>query len=309
MTPIAEWVDLGLPSGTLWRRMNLGADQPHEAGLYFSWGNTDGHTPGDGYEFTAESYAVTPGASLAHDLQPINDCCAAALGDGWRLPSVSEFRELIDCCEQSVVEIDGHRCFRLQRGEKFLLLPLAGLMGSSGLANYNQQLFTWSSSYNSQDNSYALNSPPDNERLQLTPTVRRAGKSARAVRITLHTPLSLVIEQCMASSSSFYGNYIAFGVAGTLRYLIADWKTPSGDPGNEYGCRVFSNLADIDNPESAALPANQIYITQAGEDAASLAAFIGYYNEDNPKPIAGVISGGSAMSLIEGLLISPTAPV
>lgn len=289
----------------------MGADKPHEPGFYFSWGNTEGHAPDDGYVFSEAAYAVSPGASLLNDLQPANDCCAAALGDGWRLPSASEYQELLDCCETAVVEVEGYRCFRFQRGEESILLPMAGNMVSSGLTNYNRQLFVWSSSYDSQASSISLSSYLESELLHLSATQRRVGKSARAVRIALTTPLSLVIEQCTASSSSFYGKYIAFGVAAadSIRYLIADWKTPSGDPGNEYGCRVFSNLADIDNPESAALPSGQIYLTQAGEETASLAAFISYYNEDNPKPIAGVISGGSAMSLIEGLLISPTAPV
>jgi len=39
--PIA--VDLGLPSGRLWADRNIGASSPEDVGLYFSWGNTDGH--------------------------------------------------------------------------------------------------------------------------------------------------------------------------------------------------------------------------------------------------------------------------
>ena len=32
-----EWVDLGLPSGTLWATCNVGATKPHEYGLYLLW--------------------------------------------------------------------------------------------------------------------------------------------------------------------------------------------------------------------------------------------------------------------------------
>ena len=35
-----EWVDLGLPSGTLWATCNVGADSPEEYGDYFAWGET-----------------------------------------------------------------------------------------------------------------------------------------------------------------------------------------------------------------------------------------------------------------------------
>ena len=35
-----EWVDLGLPSGTLWATMNVGASSPEDCGYYFAWGET-----------------------------------------------------------------------------------------------------------------------------------------------------------------------------------------------------------------------------------------------------------------------------
>lgn len=35
-----EWVDLGLPSGTKWAIMNVGADSPEDYGDYFAWGET-----------------------------------------------------------------------------------------------------------------------------------------------------------------------------------------------------------------------------------------------------------------------------
>lgn len=35
-----DWVDLGLPSGTKWATMNVGADSPKDYGDYFAWGET-----------------------------------------------------------------------------------------------------------------------------------------------------------------------------------------------------------------------------------------------------------------------------
>ena len=35
-----EYVDLGLPSGTLWATCNVGANAPEEYGNYFAWGET-----------------------------------------------------------------------------------------------------------------------------------------------------------------------------------------------------------------------------------------------------------------------------
>ena len=39
-----DYVDLGLPSGTKWATMNVGASKPSDAGLYFQWGDTVGYT-------------------------------------------------------------------------------------------------------------------------------------------------------------------------------------------------------------------------------------------------------------------------
>ena len=37
------YVDLGLPSGTLWATMNVGANSETDTGLYFAWGETTGY--------------------------------------------------------------------------------------------------------------------------------------------------------------------------------------------------------------------------------------------------------------------------
>ena len=35
-----DYVDLDLPSGTLWATCNIGASSPEESGFYYSWGET-----------------------------------------------------------------------------------------------------------------------------------------------------------------------------------------------------------------------------------------------------------------------------
>jgi len=37
-----QYVDLGLPSGTMWAACNIGASAPWEYGDYFAWGETSG---------------------------------------------------------------------------------------------------------------------------------------------------------------------------------------------------------------------------------------------------------------------------
>ena len=53
------YVDLGLPSGTLWPTCNVGADKPTDCGLYFQWGDTVGYTKeqiGKDKQFTWDDY-------------------------------------------------------------------------------------------------------------------------------------------------------------------------------------------------------------------------------------------------------------
>ena len=38
--PSGDWIDLGLPSGLLWAKCNLGATKPEGYGSYYAWGDT-----------------------------------------------------------------------------------------------------------------------------------------------------------------------------------------------------------------------------------------------------------------------------
>ena len=42
-----DYVDLGLPSGTMWATCNVGADKPEDEGLLFQFGRVDGYRFGD----------------------------------------------------------------------------------------------------------------------------------------------------------------------------------------------------------------------------------------------------------------------
>jgi hypothetical protein len=83
--PPKPYVDLGLPSGTLWAKNNLGANSPEEQGDYYVWGYTsNGET--DGF--------MTP------DIQGTQyDIARCLLGNEWCLPNVDQYQELIDNCQ------------------------------------------------------------------------------------------------------------------------------------------------------------------------------------------------------------------
>lgn len=50
-----DYVDLGLPSRTLWATCNLGADSPEDFGDYYAWGETIGYNSGK-VTFTWDTY-------------------------------------------------------------------------------------------------------------------------------------------------------------------------------------------------------------------------------------------------------------
>jgi hypothetical protein len=98
-TPELQSVDLGLPSGTKWANMNVGATAPEEAGTYFAWGET---APKDTY--TKENYAYYDAdadscISLGVSIQGTEyDAATAIMGSDWQMPTFDQMRELLDSC-------------------------------------------------------------------------------------------------------------------------------------------------------------------------------------------------------------------
>ena len=116
-----QYVDLGLPSGTLWATCNVGAIQPYQSGLFFAWGDTEGHgcDVDDGYWFNWENYkwgtvigedtwftkycsdssrgldGFTDGK---YELDPEDDAAYVNWGPQWRMPTKEQFDELRNKC-------------------------------------------------------------------------------------------------------------------------------------------------------------------------------------------------------------------
>lgn len=132
-----EYVDLGLPSGTLWATCNVGATSPYEKGQYFAWGEVEprGDFSWDSYKFF-EGYEVDPNNGEWAVLENIGtDICGTEYdaarhqwGNGWRLPNEQERYELCMLCwtNGSTVE-KGVRGVRLHGpNEHSIFLPICG---------------------------------------------------------------------------------------------------------------------------------------------------------------------------------------
>ncbi len=106
-----EWVDLGLPSGTLWATCNIGANSPEEYGDYFAWGETTGYNSGK-TNFSWETYKyydATWGTITKYctnfnngtidnrtELEPEDDAATVRWGADWQMPSAGQMEELLD---------------------------------------------------------------------------------------------------------------------------------------------------------------------------------------------------------------------
>lgn len=185
MTPEPTWVDLGLPSGLLWARANLGATVPESYGTYFSWGNTEGHPAGAGYNFSQIVYNATPAAAIAEDLSLEHDAARVNLGTPWRMPTTDEFKELIDNCSSIWTTLNGvyGRLFTSNVNGNTLFFPAAGCYEGTALQDRGSRGFYWSSTYISSTSARNLSFNSSSVNPQIS-NVRSDGFSVRAVRTT-----------------------------------------------------------------------------------------------------------------------------
>ena len=144
---VVKVVDLGLPSGTLWADRNIGAESIEDVGLYFSWGNTDGHVFGTDYDFWSD-YKNTPGAKLKGDIDLEHDAARVNLGAPWRMPTSAEFQELVDNCECKMCSRNGYRGmqFTSKINGNYIFLPCSGNGYGSSWNNRGSYGYYWSGS-------------------------------------------------------------------------------------------------------------------------------------------------------------------
>ena len=149
---VHEYVDLELPSATLWATCNIGAKTPDESGYYFAWGETK---PKDYYYWNNYEYCIDGyyelltkycydeayGAGGFRDnkseLLPEDDAATVNWGSSWRMPSLEQMLELYDS-ENTTSEwttINGvvGRKFTSNYNSKSIFLPAAGEYDGSGI--------------------------------------------------------------------------------------------------------------------------------------------------------------------------------
>ena len=172
-----EYVDLGLPNGTLWATCNVGATTPEDYGDYFAWGETNPKSDynwdtymfckGAGNQLTKycnnEDYGYNGFTDNLNKLLPDNDAATTNWGSGWQMPTLEQWKEL---CQNTTsawtIQNNVGGCLFSASNGRNLFIPAAGgywgmessfvgygcLYGSSSL--YSNPDCAWGFNYNSE---------------------------------------------------------------------------------------------------------------------------------------------------------------
>lgn len=149
-----QYVDMGLPSGTYWANMNLGATEPYECGCYFAWAEV---TPKETYTWENYKWILSPAAKTTTKynynaswgtpvdgkmkLDPEDDAAHVHWGNGWQIPDMAAIEELIDNVTFSVEVRNGQRGMKVvsKINGNELFFPFAGQKTTSSPLNYNNE--------------------------------------------------------------------------------------------------------------------------------------------------------------------------
>lgn len=192
-----NYVDLGLPSGTLWATCNLGANAPEEYGDYYAWGETQTKSI---YNWSTYKYCngghgwntLTKYCDLWNcgyngftdnltTLEPIDDAARANWGNEWCIPTREQWEELNqNTISQNITQygVNG-RLYTAENGNT-LFLPAAGHRLNAGASGRGGEY--WSNTLSPILPCYAWTVSFSSGRSNVVDGNRHYGKSVRAVR-------------------------------------------------------------------------------------------------------------------------------
>ena len=167
-----EYVDLGLPSGTMWATCNVGATKPEDDGLLFQFGRVDGYKYGDtNHKFktnkqnkkdTESEYIPITSSGKTYDkgaiLQPEDDAAHVNMGGKWKMPTYEQLNELLDNITQEVETINGVKgmMFTSKINNKRLFVQFSGCWYNGNFMAAGPCAYMWSSQVHPSDINYAF---------------------------------------------------------------------------------------------------------------------------------------------------------
>ena len=267
---VPEYVDLGLPSGLKWATCNVGAVTPEEYGDYFAWGEVEtkaNYTYQNYKWWTNGNYEQITKYCSNHsygtrdnkkELEASDDAATANWGEGWRIPTSTEFDELIDNCTWTWTTQNSVQGWKVSANGKSIFLPAAGSFSNVlQYAGSNGAYWTCSNNGSTSYYSYALiftNSVKACDKENF----RYVGYSVRPVQgekiaLSLATLTTTVATQITENSALVGGNVTADGNATVTERgvvystssnpTIANNKLASGNGTGSFTC-TLTDLQD-----------------------------------------------------------------
>ena len=168
------YVDLGLPSGLKWATCNVGASSPEDYGDYYAWGDLKPMT---------DQYHGTPcREEINISGNPSYDVARAKLGGNWRMPTKSEFKELIDNCTWEWTTKGDHNGYKVTGPNgNSIFLPAAGYRSGTIALDEESRGLYWSATSNEGDELLTFRLNFDSGSQSMIGTYRYRGLSVRPV--------------------------------------------------------------------------------------------------------------------------------
>ena len=162
-----SYVDLGMPSGTLWATCNVGASKPSDAGLYFQWGDTVGYTKDqvgkdkqfiwDDYKFSINGSSTNFSKYGAPVLQLEDDAAHVNMGGDWHMPTNDQFFELFYGTDYKFTTLDGIGGVSFTSkndSSKSIFIPATGKALNGSIIQSGNGVGTWINQLFSNDNGF-----------------------------------------------------------------------------------------------------------------------------------------------------------
>ena len=203
-----EYVDLGLPNGTLWAKCNIGATNETDYGVYFQWGDISGVSGSLVGKYSDEKYnwstapfnngsssfdeeyfnsvkgTVCPNGILAEEY----DTATQIMGSDWRMPTKEEFEELLNGTTYKWITnyngtgVNGRKFTSKTDTSKYIFIPAANRCRSGSVGNVGGEGYVWSSSLNTSNPGGAWYLDFGSGNCSMYGGTRYYGQSVRGVR-------------------------------------------------------------------------------------------------------------------------------
>ena len=144
-----QYIDLGLPSGTLWADRNIGATEPEEYGNFYAWGETE---PKKRYKWDTYKWGVDCTKYNEKDhkkvLDPEDDVVYLKTKGKAHMPTIEQIQELLDNTTSEYQTVNGVEgsLYKSNINGNTIFIPFAGDCDDIGSIIWSG---CWSSSLNS----------------------------------------------------------------------------------------------------------------------------------------------------------------